>query len=84
MLMQGDTIRYVGNKTSLKKSDRGEVLAPMGGETGVYVIELGGNAYVVAEEDLVKYNASAQDMKAPAKEPDVVQKKSRRRSATEE
>jgi hypothetical protein len=82
--MQGDTVRYVGNKTSLKKSERGEVLAPMGGEQGVYVVEFSDNAYVVVEEDLVKYNASAQDLKAPAKEPDVVQKKNRRRSATEE
>lgn len=80
MFMQGDAVRYVGKKAR-KTSGRGEVLAPMGGETGVYVVEFGDDAYVCREAELTRYVATAQELEQAKTE--VVQKK-RRRSADEE
>lgn len=83
MFMQGDIVRYVGSNPALKKGDvsRGEVLAPMGNEPGVYVVEFGNEeAYVVPEASLTRYVASIQDLEKAAKEPEVVQKKRRRSS----
>lgn len=79
MFMQGDIVRYTGNKPSIKKSDngRGEVLAPMGNEPGVYVVEFGDNAYVVGGDSLTKYVATLQDAEQAARATEV-QKKRRR------
>jgi len=83
MFMQGDVVRYVGGgrlAVTLKKKEirKGEVLAPMGNEPGVYTVEFGEDAYVLPEHSLAKYVASAQDLEAAAKEPEVLQKKRRR------
>lgn len=77
--MQSDLVRYIGNKPSLKKSNvkKGEVLAQMGNEPGVYVVEFGDDAYVVREDELTRYVATAQDLDQ-AKVAEVVQKKRRR------
>lgn len=83
MFMQGDSVRYVGSKSSLKKAGRGEVLAPMGGEPGVYVVEFSDAAYVVADADLNKYLATPQDLEQAAKATEVVQKKRRKHSDEE-
>lgn len=82
MFMQGDVVRYVGNKP--RKEKRGEVLAPMGAEPGTYVVEFGDDAYVCQEADLTRYVATAQEMVDATKEPEVLQKKKRRRSAEDE
>lgn len=84
MFMSGDTVRYVGDKLSLKKGEtRGEVLAPISNEPGVYVVEFGVDAYVVPEAELTRYAASKQELEQAAKEPEVFQKK-RRRNAEED
>jgi hypothetical protein len=83
MFMQGDTVRYVGRRALKNESKRGEVLAPMGNEPGVYVVEFGDDAYVMPEASLAKYVPSVQELEAAVKEPEVVQKK-RRRSPEDE
>lgn len=85
MFMQGDIVRYSGNKPSLRKSDtkRGEVLAQMGGEKGVYVVEFGDNAYVIPEGELTRYVATAQDLDQSQKSAEVVQNKRRKHSNQE-
>lgn len=83
MFMQSDLVRYVGNKPLLKKSNvkKGEVLAQMGNEPGVYVVEFGDDAYVVREDELTRYVATAQDLEQ-AKVIEI-QKKHYRRSSEE-
>ena len=83
MFMQGDIVRYVGNKPSLKKASRGEVLAQMGNEKGVYVVEFETDAYVLPEAELTNYVASSQDLDRSAKATEVVQKKRRKHSDEE-
>lgn len=77
MFMQGDIVRYIGNKPSLKKTSRGEVLAQMGNEKGVYVVEFETNAYVLSEAELTK------DLERVAKAAEVVQKKRHKHSDEE-
>lgn len=84
MFMQGDVVRYVGQRALKNESKRGEVLASMGNEPGVYVVEFGDEAYVMPESSLARYVPSTQELEAAAKEPEVLQKKKRRRSPDEE
>lgn len=85
MFMQGDIVRYTGNKPSIKKNEngRGEVLAQMGNENGVYVVEFGDNAYVLPESSLTKYVATAQDSEQAKRAAEVVQKKRKRHNDEE-
>ena len=80
MFMQGDVVRYVGRRALKNDSKRGEVLAPMGNEPGVYVVEFGDEAYVMPEASLTRYVASLQDVEQAAKATEVVQKKRRKHS----
>ncbi len=83
MFMQGDTVRYVGKRALKNESKRGEVLAPMGNEPGVYVVEFGDEAYVMPESSLARYVATLQDLEQAAKATEVVQKKRRKHSDEE-
>lgn len=83
MFMQGDVVRYVGRRALKNDSKRGEVLAPMGNEPGVYVVEFGDEAYVMPEASLTRYVASLQDVEQAAKATEVVQKKRRKHSDEE-
>lgn len=83
MFMQGDAVRYVGRRALKNETKRGEVLAPMGNEPGVYVVAFGDDAYVMPEASLRTYVATTQELEAATKEPEVVQKKRRRQSDDE-
>jgi hypothetical protein len=83
MFMQGDTVRYIGRRALKNESKLGEVLAPMGNEPGVYVVEFGDEAYVMPESSLARYVATPQDLEQAAKATEVVQKKRRKHSDEE-
>jgi hypothetical protein len=88
MFMQGDLVRYVGQKFfgDFKKKDikRGEVIARVGNQDGVYVVEFGDDSFVMPESSLQRYIPSKKDLETAAKEPEVtVQKKQRRRVVEE-
>jgi hypothetical protein len=84
VFMQGDVVRYVGKRALKNETKRGEVLAPMGNEPGVYVVEFGDDAYVMPEASLRTYVATQQELETATKEPEVVQKKKRRRQSDDE
>jgi len=56
-----DKVVYVGNKFSELRSSLGFVVAPMRNETGVYVVDFGGDSYVMSERSLAPYQQSAKD-----------------------
>lgn len=89
MFMQGDLVRYVGQKFAheFKKKEikRGEVISRVHNQEGVFVVEFGDDSFVMPEGSLVRYVPSKKELETAAKEPEVtVQKKRRRVVETED
>jgi hypothetical protein len=88
MFMQGDLVRYVGQKFfgDFKKKDikRGEVLSRVHNQQGAYVVEFGDDAFVMPESSLERWIPSKKDLETAAKEPEVTVHKKRRRVVDQE
>jgi hypothetical protein len=83
MFMQGDLVRYVGQKFAheFKKKEikRGEVISRVHNQDGAFVVEFGDDSFVMPESSLVRYVPSKKELETASKEPEVTVQKKRRR-----
>lgn len=88
MFMQGDLVRYVGQKffAEFKKKEikRGEVISRVHNQDGAYVVEFGDDSFVMPASSLERWIPSKKDLETAAKEPEVTVQKKRRRVVDQE
>lgn len=84
--MQGDRVRYRGNKFARELSGKGkvgEVVAHVQNQKGAYVVDFGDDAYVMGEHSLERWKPTAAELKEGKTEP-VVETRRRKRPTEDE
>lgn len=65
VFMQYDRVEYVGSKFGELTAAVGYVVAPVQNDPGKYVVEFGGDAYVMSYQSIRPYRASGKDDRVP-------------------
>lgn len=65
MIMQDQQVVYTGNKFRELSSAVGTVVAPVQNDPGKYVIDFGGDSYIMPETSLRPYQPSAKEDRGP-------------------
>lgn len=82
MYMPFDLVTYTGEKFRGDIKDKlGEVVCPVAGDPGKYVVEFGDNSYILGEGSFRRYYPSAKDKEVVKQELQVTH---RRRRPTED
>jgi len=87
MYMQGDKVRYSGQKFARELSGKGkvgEVVAHVQNQPGAYVVDFGDDSYVMGERSLTHWRPTAAELKEGKTEPVVETRRRKRPSEDEE
>lgn len=63
--MQDDRVVYIGEKFPELRAAVGFIVSPMGNQPDVYVVDFGGEGYVVSYKSINPYKPTGADDKVP-------------------